>query len=327
MKNVIRSFGFGALMSFVLFLLAPNAGGATGFSFPPIGTAEKVEAYAVSKINRIWIFAWAFKQDGNYQSYGANSYAIGKTPLTSIEAVNQIVHEGMQMAFTRLIADTNSSLNKSAGLRIGTICHYEYTKLDTISVYKRVENVPVKVDKDGFYVVPDVSWYRVDLVSVPLLVPSLKWASLEIGTPGSEYPYQVSNLVVTNGLVLLPQDIVSVSATTNSYSWYRISILTDTNLFLFDGDGNSIARTPFSIGISRYGTDAVTVSISGGDYGQGFYLEQSTDGRTWARSTPTNIASKQSWLGHGEVRRFNFHTSGSPAMFFRTVSSYESPPF
>ena len=68
----------------------------TNVDFPAIGTPEKLEAFAVKTVNRIFTFAWAYKTNGQlvgfatstwYGSFGQSPYIYG--PFTNKTQLDQ----------------------------------------------------------------------------------------------------------------------------------------------------------------------------------------------------------------------------------------------
>ena len=172
----------------------------TNVDFPSIGTADKITAFAVHTVNRIFVWSWAYKTNGQsvgfytsdwYGNIGTSAYIYG--PLTNKTQLDQQCRSNIDLVLLALITSTNSSIDKSQGLTVYVECvaYSGLPSLDTFYVYYTRYYL---VTNNGSYALPDLSGFSTQINDdIPLYIPNLQWARYEIGYRGNTNSFEVDD--------------------------------------------------------------------------------------------------------------------------------------
>jgi|GEM_PF-1193947 len=272
-------------------LFAINAGGQVS-SFPfPIGTPQIVESNAVSKVNRIIIWAWYYNNTNNDYMPLMTSVAYITTSLTNKAQMDTVIATELTKIVNTLISSTNQSIVKDKGIECGIACCTAANGNMAFPSFSTPENIfimPITVD--GKYQAPDLSSFSTTMSGdIPYYIPNMKRARLVVGLKGNPEPKWIydgdldplKEILKSDGFMYLPQWAITDSSTASGQYWLKLSIITKTTFQIFDGDGNLLSKTPIIVKYVRSG-NTLTVYVLGGDSGQGFRLQQSMDNKTWA---------------------------------------------
>ena len=261
-----------------------------------IGTKQVVEDYLASQINRIAFFLKA-ERDGVSKVYNY-PYGVwnGQTPLKDRSEMDQVVITRLTEIMRYFLADTNTALNKSKGIQAYVTCAYVVDRGDYGALSKTAFNtaayipiIPTLVNRT--YEIPNLSGLisTLKLASdVPYFIPGQKFARLEVGHKGYPLAFRVwdgqidpsTEILSSDEFMYLPSGIITSSSAADGEYWLRLSITTANTFKVFDGDGNLLPKRP--INIECFAKDgSATVYAMGGDSGQGFRLQSTTDYKTW----------------------------------------------
>ncbi len=313
-------------------LFAEKAGGQV--QELPFGSMEKVENYAVQNVNSIIIFSWYFNNTNNSWKPFINSGWYAPSPLTNKYEMDQIVIAWkLSNILNALIIHTNQSIVKSKGIQAYVDCSMAAGG----DLSQASFNTPAYVfipptNISGTYAVPNLSWFKTKISDkIPVYVPGLRWARLETGLKDNPEPFEVNDrrlspgddVLHSDGFMYLYTSVIANSSKTNGDYWLKLSLLTK-DFQSFDGDGKLIPETPFRTKIGTYG-DSIAVTISGGDSGRGYYLQQSPDQRNWVNCSPITFVSPLTHImPQGDIQSFVYQTTNT-MMFFRTVTTNVVP--
>ena len=313
-------------------LFAGKAGGQV--QGLPFGSMEKVEGYAVSNVNRIIIFSWYYNNTSNNWQGFATSGWYAPSPLTNKSQMDTIIANKVASIFTNLLANTNQSIKKDKGIAIYIDCRMAANGELALASF----NTPAYVfipptNISGVYSVPDLSWFSTKISDkIPIYVPGLRWARLEVGNKGDSKPFEVddnrikgsTNVIASDGFMYLPTWAITNSSKTNGDYWLKLSLLSK-DFQNFDGDGRLIPETPLRTKIG-VGNGSVIVTVSGGDSGRGYCLQNSPDQRSWSSYGSNNFVSPLTHLlPQGDTRSFVYETANNATMFFRTATTNAVP--
>ncbi len=305
----------------------------TNYVFPAIGTVQKVENYAATATTVVGILIWAYKTNGTEASYSGTTGYIGTNIITSKTQLDQqfIVPE-LSYAINYFCTNANSTWNKSKGVIVDIICIISEpngdASQDLLWYYNTIQLIK---NSDGSYSVPNLSGLSTQLEdSIPFYVPNAEWARMEVGDNGVPDPIEVydnlydagSSPLSSDGYVYLNTSYITDSSASDGDFWLKISLLDGTNFQIFNGDGNSVPLTPMNLNMSNAGNNAY-VTVNGGDSGQGFMLEWSSDLTHWTNGS-VNFFSP---LPETEVPspKFTWPLSLASKMFFRTATTNLPP--
>ena len=308
----------------------------TNVDFPAIGTPEKLEAFAVKTVNRIFTFAWAYKTNGQlvgfatstwYGSFGQSPYIYG--PFTNKTQLDQQCVSNIDIFLSMLITNTDPSIDKSQGLTIYVPCK-AYSGLPSLNTFYSYYTRYHLAESNGTYSLPNLSGFSTQLNSdIPLYIPDLQWARYEIGFIGDDYPsivddnlYEPPGPIDSEGFLDLPTGYMSDSSSTNGDLWIKVSAFAKGGFYIWDGDGTQVTETPFKLQMNLNNTN-VTVRVSGGDSGRGFMLQSSTDLAAWTNCSPTKFVPTNAQPNLVPTLFAYPFTNGS--VFFRTATTNVSP--
>jgi len=185
------------------------------------------------------------------------------------------------------------------------------------------------VYSNGAWTLPDLSGANMTLMPLlPFYVPGLEWGRIEV--------YSVTNLAspflvvdsrsptsssVTNS-VDIPDQAITIatpylaSGNTGSYR-LKVSTLTTTGFQISDGNGMQIAETPLVPAIT-VANGVANVTVTGGDPGRVFFIQQSTNLLTWTSVGGPYTVGTNSWS-------VTLHQTMLKNGFYRTVTTNAVP--
>src|ERR1035437_7640439 len=99
-------------------------GAQTNFVFPAIGTVQKVTDYAVKATTIVFIFAWAYKTNGQEAVYGGTTGYIGTNIMTSkIQLDQQFIVPGLSNSVLHnFCTNADPVWDKNKGVVITVVC-------------------------------------------------------------------------------------------------------------------------------------------------------------------------------------------------------------
>lgn len=329
------SFSLALVATIVLLLAscekAQSQTKSAEFTFPPIGTVQKVTDYAVRSVNVVTIFVWVYGTNNQQLLYSTPVwYGSSANPLTNKFQLDQqiIAHELTNVLYSictnmNPIMDKNRDVLVYAGCDIRAGGSISYDNLYAYQTNQLVKN------SNGTYSVPDLSSFSTTLnSSIPFYVPNLLWARAEVGYKGDSYPFEVddelldpeSNPIGSDGFLYLSTDYITDSSSNNGDLCMKITLF-DNNMFqIFNGDGNHIPETPMVLGMTRNGTNAI-VAVNGGDSGRGYMLQWSSDLKHWTNSVPYFFSP----VPEASAPQFTWPLAQASKMFFRTATTNTVP--
>src|ERR1035437_4906556 len=190
----IKFFQAGCVAAAIGFGTMSAEAQTNAFTFPPIGTVQKVTDYAVAHANVIGLEVFVWNTNGSWKAYfggvwyaSATNYVINKTQMDQ-----QIIATQITNVISQILTNTDSSINKSKGVLIDANCSFNangHTSYQNLTAY---EVIPLPKNPDGSYGIPDLSSFSTTLAdSISFYVPNLQWARVEAGYNGDEYPFQI----------------------------------------------------------------------------------------------------------------------------------------
>ncbi len=281
------------LVAFVA-LFAVKAGGQVS-SFPfSIGTLQVVESNAVSHVDQVYFFIAAYNTDDKLTNFYANTAYILK-PFTNKTQLDQgLIASVISDQLISLLNTTNKALKVERGLDvvISTALVTNASWSRAVFFTSHISVVPTNIN--GVLGVPNLSWFKTQMSSeLPYYIPNQKHARLEVGEKGNPEPrwiydgalYPETEILRSDGYMYLPPWATTNSSTATGLYWIKLYVTTKTTFQIFDGDGNLLPKTPVKVNYAR-SASTLAVYVSGGDPGQGFKLQQSTNNRSWTDSSP-----------------------------------------
>lgn len=342
MKKVIR--GFVALVVALVALSATCVKGQQNSVTPPstpflIGTPELVESNAVSKVNWVGVYVWAYKTNGQFVPYASGSWQNTNFPhraqsppyFTNKAHLDNFIVDQLKSIMGRFLTDTNQMLHSDKSRGIAAYIRSSMIVngfADSLDIFTTPGYYYIKPDgTNGNYTVPSLPDFSLKLnESVPFYIPGLQWARLEIGFYGDPFPFEVDDWrldpatdpIGSDGFLYLPTEVISNSSASNGLYSLKISVF-DGEFKSYDGDGKLLPETPMLLGMAKNGTNVI-ITVNGGDSGRGYRLQQSSDLRNWTNCSPVNFISPLSYYGESD---FVFATTN--VMSFRTVTVNAAP--
>jgi hypothetical protein len=302
------------------------------FTFPPIGTVQKVTDYVVKATTVVLIYSWAYKTNGQEAYYGGTAGYIGTNIMISKAQLDQqfVVSGLSNVVLYNFCTNADPTWDKSRGVVIYVGCDITkpYIGISQDALWYSGTIQLIK-NSDGSYSVPNLSSFSTQLGDpMPIYVPNLQWARVEVGYKGDPYPFEVddnlydpgSSPLSSDGFVYLDTSYITNSSSSNGAFWMKISLFDGTNFQIFDGDGNQIPETPMVLGMMKNGTNAV-VTVNGGNSGRGYVLQWSSDLKNWTNSVPYFISPQTNAPAPQFLRPF----SSTNKMFFRTATTNLPP--
>ena len=174
----------------------------SAFTFPPIGTLQRVTDYAVRSINGIALFTWTYDTNNQQHPYSASSWqGSSANPLTNkFQLDQQIIAPELTNMLYSICTNTNPTIDKSRGVLIDVGCimiaggNLSYDNFSAFQTNQLVNN------SDRSYGVPDLSSFSTTLAdSISFYVPNLQWARIEVGYKGESYPFEVNDELYDSG--------------------------------------------------------------------------------------------------------------------------------
>jgi len=312
-------------------LFAPNAKGQ--IAELPFGSVEKVEQYATTNINRIFLSAWYFNKTNSTWTPFAASDWYGGTQLTNKGQMDTMVTNEISSIFSNFVAHTNANINKDKGLQVVGTCYSWRNGNPRYSF--RVPYTFIIPDKtNGVYKVPqDIVWPSTKInTDIPFYISKLKWVRLEIGIAGNPIPFEVhdnridptTDILSSDGFMYLPTEVIMESSKTNGLFWINLTIFHNNSFQEFNGDGQQITEKPLRTQNS-IANGVVTVTVSGGDSGRAYLLLQSSNLINWTSCSPVSYVSPFTHLFPGGTTQSFQYQSTTGSLFYRTVTTNVPP--
>lgn len=319
------------MITVMTVLFAGKAGGQ--ITSLPFGSMERVETYAVSNVYVIDIWSWYFNNTNNtWKPFMTSGWYI-TLPLTNKLQMDTAIASKLSNILNTLIVHTNQSIRKDSGISVYVDCSMggngkSATSFETPNY---IDIAPTIVS--GVYGIPNLSWFSTTMNDkVPFYIPNLKWARLEIENMDDPNAFEVddnrikgsTNVIASDGFMYLPTWAITNSSKLNGDYWLKLSLLSK-DFQNFDGDGRLIPETPLRTKIG-VGNGSVIVTVSGGDSGRGYCLQNSPDQRSWSSYGSNNFVSPLTHLlPQGDTRSFVYETANNATMFFRTATTNAVP--
>jgi hypothetical protein len=303
---VAAAIGFGTMSA------EAQTSNLTGFTFPPIGTIQKVTDYAVRNVNVITLFTWVYNTDSqswvmyyNVPWYGSPNY------LTNKAQMDQFIATELTNIMSSVITNTIPNINKDKGIYLSASCGilvHDLFLLSYDNLYAYQQILLIK-NPNGSYSVPDLSSFSTTLAdSISFYVPNLQWARVEVGYKGESYPFEVddelyepgSNPIGSDRFLYLPMDYITDSSSNSGDFWMKITLFDNNTFQIFNGDGNQIPETPMVLALNQHGTNA-TVTVNGGDQLQPRHFHFSHQRPARCAAQPVCLSRRQplAFLPHG----------------------------
>ena len=234
---------------------------------------------------------------------------------------------------SNLLANTNPNINKDRGISVAVDCstaaggNLSKGSFGTPYIYI----TPNKIG--GVYSVPDLSWFKTTMKSdLPIYIPGTSWVRMEIGYWGDPFPFEVydrrldpsTDILRSDGFIYAPVDVITDSSTANGTYQLKVSIFSNSGFQSFNGDGKLLPETSMRTGIASSGS-TVTVTARGGDSGRAYYLQQSSNLKSWKNCSEVEFVSPLAhYFPNGGSQSFVIPKTNN-FMYFRTVTTLVSP--
>ena len=320
------------MVAVMTVLFAGKAGGQV--QGLPFGSMEKVEGYAVSNVYLMGIFAWYYNNTNNLWKGFMTSTYYAESSLTNKLQMDTIITRGLSNVLNALLTSTNQSVRKDKGIQIyvdSIMSSGEDFSQASFNTPAHIFITPTNIS--GVYTVPDLSWFSIKICDrIPIYIPGLRWARLETGLKNNPDPFEVNDrrlspendVLHSDGFMYLYTSVIANSSKADGDYWLKLSLLSKT-FQSFDGDGRLIPETPMRVKPTKE-EDSMVVTVSGGDSGRGYYLQQSPDQRNWVNCSPMTFVSPLThiMMPQGDIQSFVYQTTNT-MMFFRTAATNTVP--
>ena len=261
----------------------------------PIGTEQEVINYAITHITHIFAYVWVKNVGGSNTFYVSDTYYGAPTNKYNLD--QEIIGGWLTNQLQKFADDANPLLDRDGDIQL-----YFEAQRDNGTEYCIFFNTPwyvyLKLARNGTnYSVPDLTWLSMSTNKVmTFFLPGLRWARSVIGYSGSSTPFEVddrrinvtSDPMNSEGALTLPTEVIMHSSSSGSY-WLSLDLL-DSSFKMVDGNGFLLNEPLAKLFIKRSG-NATSVGLYGGPSGRGYFIQQSTDLKTWSNCSAAQFVS------------------------------------
>lgn len=293
----------------------------SGFAFPAIGTYSNVLNYAVGSVNVVGVYISTYDTNGDESFYRGVAYESGTAPTNKYQLDQLIIVPALTSQLEGICTNTNPNIDKSKGIVVYVGCDIDNLE-NGVSLYDLFYNqstIQLVKNSGGGYGVPDLSGYSTELGdSIPVYVPNLQWARVEVGYAGDTNSFEVEDVnydpesdpIGSDGYLYLDTGYITNSSASTGGFWMKTTLFTtgtNPSLRIYNGDGNPEPE----LWIDK--TNAV-VRINGGYSGQNYELQSSSDLVHWTNFDSYSVSP----VPTVPLPQFSVPMSSTSHMFFRT---------